>query len=74
MFLTAGRQLANMVPQSRLEVGAIYPDQSELRSVAALIAEAVIREVQSQSPGVELSDDSIETLVSGAMWHPEYVS
>jgi malic enzyme len=74
MFLTAGRQLANMVAQSRLEVGAIYPDQSELRLVAAQIAEAVIREVQSQSPGVALSDDSIETLVSAAMWHPEYVS
>ncbi len=74
VFLTAARRLAEMVPQSRLEVGAIYPDQSELRSVAAQIAEAVIREVQSQSPGVELSGDSIETLVSGAMWHPHYVN
>jgi len=43
LFLTSAWQLAEMVPQSRLEVGAIYPDQRELRSVAAHIAEAVNR-------------------------------
>ena len=31
VFLVAARQLASMVPQSRLATGAIYPDQSELR-------------------------------------------
>jgi len=63
-----------MVPQRRLEVGAIYPDQSELRAVAAGTAKAVIRDVHGQTLGVEFSDNSIETLVSGAMWHPDYAS
>jgi malic enzyme len=74
LFLTAARQLASVVPQSRLEAGAIYPDQSELRSVAAGIAEAVIREVEGQPTNGELADNPSAKLVSGAMWYPDYGS
>ena len=74
LFLTAARQLATMVPQNRLEVGAIYPDQSELRSVAAGIAEAVIRDVIGQTTNGELLENPFASLVSGAMWYPDYVS
>src|SRR3972149_417269 len=38
VFLVAARRLASLVSQDRLNVGAIFPDQSELRSVAARIA------------------------------------
>jgi malic enzyme len=38
VFLVAARRLASLVPQDRLAVGAIYPDQSELRAVSAAFA------------------------------------
>ena len=40
--------LADCVGQDRLDAGAIYPDQKELRNVAAHVATAVIGEVQRQ--------------------------
>jgi malic enzyme len=70
VFLVAARQLANLVSQDRLAQGAIYPPQSELRSVSARIAEAVIREVGKT--GRAMSDTAIAELVSGAMWYPDY--
>ena len=72
VFLVAARRLASLVPQERLDVGAIYPDQSELRAVSACIAEAVIREVNRQGTGRAVRDDSIAALVGEAMWYPNY--
>ena len=72
VFLVAARQLASMVPQSRLATGAIYPDQSELRAVSARIAEAVIGEVNRQEAGRAANDAAIAELVSNAMWYPDY--
>ena len=59
VFLVAARQLASLVPQDRLDVGAIYPDQSELRSVSACIAAAVVREVNRQGVGRAIPENSI---------------
>ena len=51
LFLAAAHQLADCVGQDRLDAGAIYPDQQELRSIAAQVATAVIGEVQRQQGG-----------------------
>ena len=72
VFLAAARTLSRLVPQDRLDAGAIYPSQSELRTVSASIAEAVIRELNHQGTGRAVSDDSIAALVRDAMWYPEY--
>jgi malic enzyme len=74
VFLVAARRLAGLVSQDRLAAGAIYPDQSELRSVSARIAEAVIREVSRNGAGRTVSDDTITETVSNAMWYPDYSS
>jgi malic enzyme len=71
LFLTAARRLANCVGRDRLDTGAIYPDQRELRDVAAHIAIAVIGEVQQQF-GQPDGLESIEQMVHNAMWYPEY--
>ena len=42
LFLAAAHRLADCVGQDRLDAGAIYPDQKELRNVAAQVAAAVI--------------------------------
>jgi malic enzyme len=68
----AGQRLATLVSKERLEVGAIYPDQSELRAVSASIAEAVVRHVDRQQPSRESGVDDIAELVNNAMWYPAY--
>ena len=72
LFLAAAHRLADCVGQDRLDAGAIYPDQKELRNVAAHVATAVIGEVQRQQGGQPDSRESIEQMVREAMWFPEY--
>jgi malic enzyme len=71
IFLVAARRLADLVSRDRLNMGAIYPDQSELRSVNARIAEAVVRELNRQA-GLNPSEDRIVETVCNAMWFPNY--
>ena len=68
LFLAAARRLADCVGQDRLDAGAIYPDQTELRNVGAHVAAAVIGEVQRQQGGQPVGQDSIEQMVREAMW------
>ncbi len=75
LFLVAARRLADCVGQDRLDVGAIYPDQKELRTVAARVAAAVIAEIGRQQGGRHVdSQAAIEAMVRQAMWFPEYPS
>jgi malic enzyme len=74
VFLVAAHRLATLVSEQRLEVGAIYPDQSELRAVSASIAEGVVRHVYRQQPDRESGSDGIAELVKNAMWYPAYES
>jgi malic enzyme len=72
IFLVAARQLATLVSPQRLELSAIYPDQSELRMASACIAEAVIRDVHRQQPDRQVGNNGVAELVKNAMWHPTY--
>ncbi len=72
MFLVAARTLAQHVTEERLAVGAIYPDQSNLRDVSREIACAVIREAQRRNLGRSIPDEAIDEMVADAMWYPEY--
>ncbi len=71
LFLAAAHWLADCVGQDRLDAGAIYPDQKELRDVAVHVATAVIGAVRRQG-GQPDSPESIEQTVHEAMWYPEY--
>ena len=72
LFLAAAHRLADCVGQERLDTGAIYPDQKELRNVAAHVAAAVVGEVRRQRGGQPHSPESSEQMVREAMWFPEY--
>jgi malic enzyme len=71
-FVVAAQRLATLVSQQRLETCAIYPDQSELRTVSAGVAEAVVREVRRNQAAREAGNDGIAELDSNAMWYPTY--
>ena len=73
MFMVAARALAGCVTPDRLDVGALYPDQSEMRDVSRVIASAVIREARRKNLGRIIPDESVDEMVADAMWYPEYV-
>ena len=73
MFLVAAKTLANQVSADRLEQGAVYPRQSELRRVSRAIAVAVVLCARDCGVGRHLRDDEIEQAVDDAMWYPDYV-
>jgi len=73
MFLVAARTLAEHVSDERLDAGAIYPHQSDLRAVSHAIACAVIREARRLNMGKLVPDEKVEALVTDAMWYPQYV-
>ena len=73
VFLVAAQTLADAVTDERLKYGALYPDQSELRSVSARIAAAVVRHASKNRLGRFFPDEEIDAVVADAAWYPEYV-
>lgn len=73
MFLVAAQNLADFIKTERLQTGALYPDQSELREATRRIACAVIREARDLGLGRQIDDVDIEPLVEENMWFPDYV-
>jgi malic enzyme len=73
VFLVAARTLADSVSDERLKLGALYPDQSELRSVSARIAAAVVRHASQNRLGRTIADEDVDRVVAESTWYPEYV-
>ena len=73
VFLLAAQTLADSVGPERLALGALYPDQSELRAVSTRIAAAVVRFASERELGRRLADEDVERAVEAATWYPEYV-
>jgi malate dehydrogenase (oxaloacetate-decarboxylating)(NADP+) len=74
MFLSAARTLANLVTETDLAQGRIYPPLSQIRNVSLAIAVAVARVAQQRGLAeTELPDDFLGT-IRAMMYRPEYVS
>jgi malic enzyme len=73
IFFIAAKTLADCVTPERLETGAIYPKQDELREVSFKIACAVVRYARDHNIGRNIPDERVEDLVRKAVWHPAYV-
>jgi len=73
VFTIAARTLADCVSQDRLNQGALYPPQEDLRKVSARIAAAVIRYASHNHLGRMIPEHQIDEVVKVAMWYPEYV-
>jgi malic enzyme len=73
MFHIASATLASLVSQERLDAGAIYPHQSELRHVSFEIACAVVKYASEHDLGRRIPTEDIEKTVRAAVWDPSYV-
>jgi hypothetical protein len=61
------------VSQERLDQGAIYPHQSDLRRVSFRIACAVVRYASENDLGRRIRAEDVEDVVRKAVWDPSYV-
>jgi malic enzyme len=73
MFLLAAETLAEMVPNERLEVGALYPAVSQLREVSRQIAAKVVCQSRDCGVGRLYRDEEIFDAVDSAIWFPAYL-
>jgi malic enzyme len=73
MFHVAATTLARLVSQERLDLGGIYPHQSELRSVSFEIACAIVRYASEHNLGQRIAAQDVEAIVRAAVWNPSYV-
>ncbi|HJS27074.1 MAG TPA: NAD-dependent malic enzyme [Actinomycetota bacterium] len=73
MFLVASQALAAATPEERRAQGALYPSQSDLRSLSRTIAIAVTRAARDGGVGRYLRDDELEPAVDAMMWEPRYL-
>jgi malate dehydrogenase (oxaloacetate-decarboxylating) len=72
MFTVAADRLASVPSESDLATGSLFPSVRDLRTVTAVIAEAVIKEARDCGVGKKIPDEKIPELVASAMWKPEY--
>jgi len=73
VFYVAAKALAGSIDDVRLKLGALFPDQSELRDTSARVATAVIRFASERHLGQPIPDAEIEAVVRASMWFPDYV-
>ncbi len=73
IFLVAARTLADLVSEERLEQGALFPAQSELRAVSARLAAAIVRHANDQRLGRAIADEDVDQVVADSTWYPDYV-
>ncbi len=73
MFLVAAEALADYVQPERLEVGALYPTQQELRQVSRTIAQRIVCAARDFGVGRAYRDEDVLDAVDAVMWTPEYV-
>ena len=72
-FYEAAKALAESIDDQRLNLGALFPDQSKLRESSARVAAAVIRYGSEQHLGQPIPDHEIDEVVRASMWFPDYV-
>jgi malic enzyme len=73
MFHVASATLARLVSQKRLDLGGIYPHQSDLRRVSFEIACAIVRYASEHNLGRRIAAQDVEATVRAAVWDPSYV-
>jgi malate dehydrogenase (oxaloacetate-decarboxylating)(NADP+) len=72
MFYAAARTLADLVPQSALDQGLLYPPLTEIREVSARIAVAVAEVAWSEGLADAARPTDLPGLVRSRMYDGSY--
>jgi len=72
IFYVAAQAIAQGTRDERLAIGALFPDQSELREITARVAIAVVRYAGANGLGHPIPEADIEDVVRSSMWFPAY--
>ena len=72
MFLDAAKALAEQVTEADLAEGAMYPALSRIRDCSRAVACAVVRRALRERLAVPVDSETVDELVSAAMWAPSY--
>jgi len=72
MFLSAAETLANLVPNSDLDQGSLYPALPRIREVSAHIAAAVAQIAYQQGLAAGPVPNDLLTHVQSHMYDPQY--
>ncbi len=73
LFLIAAQTAAECVSPERLELGALYPNQNDLRKVSAAIAKKIVKYASQNNLGRFMTEGEAVKAVDEAMWWPDYV-
>lgn len=72
MFLIAARALAELVSESDLKAGAVYPPLTDSRYISRRIAKAVVEHAYENNLAQLPRPESIEELITSYMYDPSY--
>ena len=72
MFHLAAKALAEAVPESLLEVGAVFPALANIQQVSLKLAAVVAREVYRLELHTKPLPDDMEGAIEAFVWHPQY--
>ncbi|HYN03458.1 MAG TPA: NAD-dependent malic enzyme [Vicinamibacteria bacterium] len=71
MFAAAADALAAQLPEEDLREGSLFPRVAGLRAITARVAEAVVRQAESEGVARSVPEDPAAA-VAAAMWDPAY--
>ena len=74
MFITAAQALAEQVTSSDLEVGLIYPPQSEILTTSLHIAERVAEVIFARNLAGVTKPSNLQAFIESQAYQPEYKS
>ncbi len=71
MFAAAADALAAQLPEEDLRAGSLFPRVAGLRAITARVAEAVVRQAESEGVARSVPEDPAAA-IAAAMWDPVY--
>jgi malic enzyme len=71
MFAAAADALAAQLPEEDLRAGSLFPRVAGLRAITARVAEAVVRQAESEGVARSVPEDPAAA-IAAAMWDPAY--
>ena len=72
MFLDAARTLADLVDESRLKSGSVYPSFTQIRDISLEIATSVAERAYAQKLARKPRPENLQAMIKRLMYSPYY--